>query len=154
MKIGDVARALDLSVQTLRFYEKQGLLETGKTRGGTRQYTQDDMARIRAIRNLVALDIPLQRIRQLAQTRTHSTSGDQACRSVSAQLAELTDTLQALRNNIDQALVDIQQADQLVHRCRGCQTLPRRANCASCPVSEGLGQAQILQLIWDQQHDN
>lgn len=152
-KIGEAADRLGLSVQTLRFYEHEGLLVTGKTERGTRIYSEDDLARIQAIRRLVELDIPLQLIRQLADTRRNSESGDQACRAVSGQLGEMTHRLRALGQAIDRALQDIEQADQLVRRCRDCRLKPSYRQCAPCPVSQDLDQAQILQLIWDQKHE-
>ncbi len=154
LKIGEAAERLGLSVQTLRFYEQEGLLVTGRTERGTRVYTEDDLQRIQAIRRLVELDIPLQLIRQLADTRRNSESGDQACRAVSDQLGDMTHRLRELGQAIDRALQDIERADHLVRRCRDCQLKPSYRQCAPCPVSQDLDQAQILQIIWDQNHEH
>lgn len=154
MKIGDAARELGVSVQTLRFYEREGLVTSAKSAKGTRVYEGDDLTRVRAIRTLTGLGIPLQSLQQLAHTRRDSDTGDQACRSVSAQLHEFAAQLTQLRGLIDTSLDDIEQADRMVTRCRGCEIKPSYAHCAPCPVSDGLGDAQLLQLIWDQKHDH
>ncbi len=47
--IGSVARMLNLHQQTIREYEKEGLLKPKRTAGGTRMYSQVDIERIRFI---------------------------------------------------------------------------------------------------------
>ena len=42
-----------LSVQALRLYERKGLLEPGRTDGGTRRYSDTDIARLHRIRHLI-----------------------------------------------------------------------------------------------------
>ena len=150
MKIGDVAIQLGLTVQTLRFYEKEELLDTQKTAGGTRIYTPDDIERVRAIRTLVELGIPLTMIKHLAHARSNSDTGDQASQSVSSQLKQIENKLMQLQRTLTETLSDIKQADQLVTQCTNCQTRPTRKNCAPCPVTKDLNHAQLLQLIWDQ----
>jgi MerR family transcriptional regulator, heat shock protein HspR len=51
--IGEVARMLDVSVQTLRLYEERGLVLIQKSAGNQRIYTQDDIERIRCIRTAI-----------------------------------------------------------------------------------------------------
>ena len=43
-----------LGVQSLRAYEKRGLLEPARTEGGTRLYSDDDLARLARITELLA----------------------------------------------------------------------------------------------------
>ena len=43
-----------LGVQSLRAYEKRGLLEPARTEGGTRLYSDDDLARLARISELLA----------------------------------------------------------------------------------------------------
>ncbi len=39
--------------QTLRLYERRGLLTPARTDGGTRRYSDDDLERLRRIKNLL-----------------------------------------------------------------------------------------------------
>lgn len=51
-----ISVAADLSglgVQTLRLYERRGLLTPARTEGGTRLYSQDDLDRLRRITELL-----------------------------------------------------------------------------------------------------
>ncbi|MFA5831895.1 MAG: MerR family transcriptional regulator [Bacteroidota bacterium] len=51
--IGTAARILDVSVQTLRLYESEGLLVIHKTKGNQRLYSQADIDRIACIRTAI-----------------------------------------------------------------------------------------------------
>jgi len=51
--ISVAARMLDLHAQTLRGYEREGLLQPARSRGGVRMYSDDDIERVRRIRRLV-----------------------------------------------------------------------------------------------------
>ena len=46
-------------IQNLRAYEKAGLLDPGRTAGGTRLYSSDDVARLRRIQELLAQGLNL-----------------------------------------------------------------------------------------------
>jgi DNA-binding transcriptional MerR regulator len=46
-------------MQNLRAYEKAGLLDPGRTAGGTRLYSSDDVARLRRIQALLAQGLNL-----------------------------------------------------------------------------------------------
>ena len=48
--IGTVARMLEVSVQTLRLYERRGLILTYKTEGNQRLYSKSDIERLKCIR--------------------------------------------------------------------------------------------------------
>jgi len=47
--ISDVARRYDVHPQTLRLYERIGLLRPSRSRGNTRLYTQRDLRRLESI---------------------------------------------------------------------------------------------------------
>ena len=51
--------------QTLRLYERRGLLTPGRTDGGTRRYSEDDLDRLQRISDLVAQGINIAEIAQI-----------------------------------------------------------------------------------------
>lgn len=52
-KIGDVAKRLDIAVETIRMYERAGIIITEKTVTGHRIFNNDDLHWLRCIRSLI-----------------------------------------------------------------------------------------------------
>jgi MerR family transcriptional regulator/heat shock protein HspR len=69
-----------LDPQTLRLYERRGLLTPARTDGGTRRYSDDDLARLRRITDLVATGVNLAGIGQILdlQDRNSQLESDNA----------------------------------------------------------------------------
>lgn len=66
MKIGELADAAQCTTETIRFYEKEGLLPVARrTAGNYRAYTQAHAERLLLIRNCRALDMTHEEIRNL-----------------------------------------------------------------------------------------
>lgn len=66
MKISELSKWVSCPVQTIRYYEQQGLLApAGRTPGNYRVYSDADVARLRFIRHCRNLDLSLDEIRQL-----------------------------------------------------------------------------------------
>lgn len=53
------AELVGMGVQTLRLYERRGLLEPARTEGGTRRYSETDISRLRRIGELVKAGLNL-----------------------------------------------------------------------------------------------
>ena len=63
MKIGEVAQACDVSVDTVRFYERRGLLPPpARTGSGYRTYPDSTVERIRLAKRLQALGMTLDEV--------------------------------------------------------------------------------------------
>ena len=66
MKIGELARRADVAIDTVRYYERQGLLPAPeRTLSGYRQYDESDVERLRFVRRAKALGFTLAEIRDL-----------------------------------------------------------------------------------------
>ncbi len=62
MKINEVEILLGISKANIRFYEKQGLLSPQRNKNGYRDYSEEDIARLKEIIILRKLNIPVQKI--------------------------------------------------------------------------------------------
>ena len=66
MKINQVEAAVGITKKNIRFYEEEGLLNPRRNAGnGYREYSDEDVARLRRIKLLRRLDVPLAEIRQM-----------------------------------------------------------------------------------------
>ena len=66
LTVGELAKATSVSVETVRYYQRRGLLATPERRYGTiRRYTDADRDRLRFIRRAQRLGFTLEEIAQL-----------------------------------------------------------------------------------------
>jgi Cd(II)/Pb(II)-responsive transcriptional regulator len=66
MRIGELARQAGVDVQTVRYYEREGLLEApARTGSGYRVYGPAHLERLNFVRHCRSLDMPLAEIRRL-----------------------------------------------------------------------------------------
>lgn len=72
MQIKELARATGVEIETIRFYEKQGLLSAPPRReNGYRDYGPEHLERLAFIRHCRALDMPLADIARLLEFAQH-----------------------------------------------------------------------------------
>lgn len=105
MKIGELARAARCTTETVRFYEKEGLLaEAHRTQANYRHYDTVHLERLRFIRNCRALDMTHEEIRSLLRLKDLPAEGcgavndllDEHISHVDARIAELLHLKQQL----------------------------------------------------------
>jgi DNA-binding transcriptional MerR regulator len=131
-RIGELAAAAGVSVDTLRYYERERLLPAPtRTAGGFRLYPPETAERLRFIKQAQQIGLSLREIKQLLDPDNCRCS---AVRDVIAErLAEVDERLQELtsfRNTLQTAL----------DRCE--QTLGRSKK-APCPVVRRLGTTEL-----------
>lgn len=66
MKIGQLARRLELNTQTIRYYERIGLLpEPERRESGYRVYGSEDERRLRFVKNARSIGLPLGEVKEI-----------------------------------------------------------------------------------------
>lgn len=63
--ISVAAQRAGMHPQTLRIYERRGLLQPARTQGGNRRYSESDIARLRRIAELTAEGVSVEGIRRI-----------------------------------------------------------------------------------------
>ena len=118
LKIGELARRAECQAETIRFYEREGLLPPAtRTVGNYRMYGDAHVDRLAFIRNCRALDMTLDEIRQLLRFRDapqqafHAAHAllDEHVAHVAARISELKKLqrqLRALRQQCEPARAD------------------------------------------------
>jgi MerR family mercuric resistance operon transcriptional regulator len=108
LSIGQIARQAGVGVETVRFYEREGLLEEPARRAsGYRQYAQDTVTQIRFIKRAQHLGFSLKEIAELLALRVDGkTSCDQVKERAAAKLAEVEQKMVELQR-MRQALLQV-----------------------------------------------
>jgi MerR family transcriptional regulator, mercuric resistance operon regulatory protein len=124
MRIGELARSVNVTVETIRYYQRIGLLGLpAKPYGGTRSYRFEDLQRLRFIRRAQQLGFSLEDIRELLEL----SSAD--CARVEKLAAEKLNLVKA-------KLTQLRRIQSVLARTIG-QCAGRKGN-QPCPIIETL----------------
>ena len=106
MKIGELAQRTGVAIDTVRYYERQGLLpQPARQPSGYRQYQSDDVTRLKFVQRAKALGFTLHEIRELLELSSRreddmgslKQAAQQKLADVEAKLAELSRIRDGLR---------------------------------------------------------
>jgi len=127
LRTGQVAKASGVNIQTVRFYEREGLLAPPKrSASGYRQYTDDAVRIVTFVKRAQELGFTLREAKQLLRLRSLGPKRAEAARSAAA----------AKLHDIDEKLRDL-NAMRAALTCLmdSCQ---RSGGPLTCPILEAL----------------
>lgn len=125
--IGSIARRAGVGVETIRFYERQGLIaQPARTGAGYRQYPDGTVEQVRFIQRAKELGFSLAETRELLDLRgRHGAEREDVRARAEAKIAD-----------IDEKVRDLQRMRaSLVELTRACA---RRGPAGNCPILEAL----------------
>jgi MerR family Zn(II)-responsive transcriptional regulator of zntA len=125
LTIGALATRLQVSRDTVRFYERKRLLPSPRrTASGYRLYSEDDTARVRFIRRAQAMGLTLEDVKELLRAQTLKTA--EQCRRVAARLRTRIEA-------VDQKIAELRAfRAELARGLRRCEKAGAEPSC--CPV--------------------
>lgn len=127
LTIGGLARSAGVGVETVRFYERKGLLpEPPRSPSGYRQYPPDTVERLRFIRRAQDLGFALSQIADLLELRVDEVA---ACGTVEAQARE---KLALVAGKMKELRRIRRSLNRLVTACQA------REPTSDCPILEEL----------------
>jgi MerR family copper efflux transcriptional regulator len=131
LTIGQVAKEAGVGVETVRFYEREGLLdEPPRSASGYRQYPADTVTRLRFIRRAKDLGFSLNEINDMITLS----------RDPRASVAEVKSCAEAKIADIEDRLRDLQRVrDALVQLTQSCDG---RTPMSRCPILLALNQEE------------
>lgn len=127
MTIGRVAKQAGVNIETVRYYEREGLLETPqRSDSGYRQYPSDAVRRIRFIRRAKDLGFTLKEISELLSLRTEPGA---SCADVKLRAGDKI-------ADIDERVRELtKMKNALVTLARECRTT---GPVAECPILDAM----------------
>ncbi len=124
-KIGEVAKRTDISVDTLRYYEKFGLLmNISRDDSGVRQYSDKDISRLKFIKRAQRMDFSLNEIKHLLGMREDPRQTKDSVRQLTA------DKLKDIENQLDDLITLRNELQLLLGLCKGSEE--------GCPIIESI----------------
>ena len=153
-KVGELAKLYGVSPDLLRYYEKKGLLHPKRLENGYRAYSVREVWRLNVIRDLRALDLPVEIIARYLEDHSAATTRT-LLEDELALLDEQIARLQTLRAGVSRRL---KAADRAYARPQGVcelQTLPpRRCHSLAAPYRTDAEMDPLLQELrrFDPEH--
>ncbi len=122
-KIGEVAQLLNISIDTLRYYEKIKLLGSiQRTDSGIRLYSKGDLSRIQFIKQAQKMGFSLEEISQLLSFRDSP-------ETVKPQIRQLAqEKLSTIESHIDELVLLRDELRELIEQCQ--------KSTGDCPILE------------------
>lgn len=118
MKIGELAAVTACAVETVRYYEREGLIPApSRTANNYRVYGREHIERLTFIRNCRSLDMTLEEIRRLLALRDQPR---ESCESVNSLIDEHIRHVQTRIEVLHQLQA---QLSQLRDQCAGSQDI-------------------------------
>lgn len=127
LTIGQVAKQAGLGIETVRFYEREGLLEEPlRKESGYRQYREDVLGRLRFIKRAKELGFSLREIKELLGLRIdpQTTCADVRQRAES-KITDIEDKIRMLQG-MKKALIKL------------TRTCPGNGPTSECPILDAL----------------
>ena len=123
MTIGKLAKAADVGVETIRFYERKGIIKRPlKKESGYRLYSPEEPARIRFVKRAQELGFTLKEIKELLDIQLkRKITGNQVKEKVEVKIKEIRQKISDLKqmesslNRLAQVCGDGEQA---IRECR------------------------------------
>jgi DNA-binding transcriptional MerR regulator len=126
LRTGELAERAGVNVQTLRYYERRGLLAAPARRpSGQRQYPEEAVGLLRTIKAAQRLGFTLAEIEELLDLSAHRRGTGELHRRAQAKMAEIDAKIDQLAR-MRQALVAVVAAD--------CDSLTACSCGESCPL--------------------
>lgn len=127
LNIGQVAKRTGVSVEAVRFYERQGLIEAPeRSHSGYRQYPQVTVKRVRFIQHAKEVGFTLKDISELLALRQEPGT---SCADIKIRASQKIE-------EVDQKIRDLKRIRvalaRMVLKCRG------RGSLSECPILEEL----------------
>lgn len=133
ISIGEVAKRTSLGVETIRFYEREGLIEEPPRKiSGYRQYPEEVIDRIRLIRRAKELGFSLKEIRDLIEMQRSST----------ATCADVKNIIDAKVTELGQKIAELNKMKDILNTLSHHDN--RDAVAAECPLFRHLASNEAL----------
>ena len=131
MRIGELAEQAGVDVQTVRYYEREGLIDApSRTTSGYRSYGPQHLERLNFVRHCRSLDMPLADVKQLLELAgNRAVSCDVVDDIVQAHL-ERVHTKRVALEALERKLEALRSQCESGHRVADCGILEELINAA------------------------
>ncbi|MCO4755008.1 MAG: MerR family DNA-binding protein [Bacteriovoracaceae bacterium] len=123
LTIGKLAQKANVGVETVRFYERKGLIKQPSKQGGFRHYPEDYISRIKFIKRSQELGFTLNETSELLELKLDS----------SAKCSDVLERTQAKIDEVNEKIEDLKKMKKSLKRLAVCCE-DTDVSLSECPI--------------------
>jgi len=132
LTLKDMTEGSGCTPRTVRYYERAGLLQAGRSSGGHRQFTPDELGRLNFILALREAGWSLEEITALIAARDHQPSDHSACKQLDARVSQHIAALEHKIGVLTRLRDDLAATRKALAVCDECTEAARTPDCEGC----------------------
>ncbi len=150
MSTGDLARACETTLRTVRFYEETGLVEpSSRSEGGHRMYDPAQREKLQLVMDLREAGLSIQDIKDLFALKARCGSATEASQRMTATLEARVGELQRKITVLRRLRDELSSMVSVVRECSSCdQKQSFTQQCGGCDVMEREDLPRAMRLLW------
>jgi len=149
MTTGDLAKACETTVRTVRFYEEAGVLcpET-RSEGGHRLFGDNDLAKLQLIMDLREAGVSLNDIKALFELKRSCASAEEASACMSKVLEKQIEEMQRKIATLRRLREELASTLAIIQECQTCESAEFPKGCRDCDVLDRDDLPRAMRLLW------
>lgn len=144
MRIGDLAKKAGTTMRAIRYYEQLGLIApVARTKGGFRLYEEDEVRKLRVIKNLQHLDTPLAQVKAFFDERQHGRIASEVAPGIASLLQRQLEEMDGRVAQYRAMQASLRETIEILQCCSECSLEPGPDVCSRCPVITSRGEIPL-----------
>ena len=135
MHIGRLAQQAGTTTRTVRYYEEMGLIKPeGRSPGGFRCYSDQQLDRLRMIMSLKGMEFDLDQIKTILDKQSNNDTGGKLASAILSDLNSRLDEVDRQLEHYQQLKDKLRQNIQSLCNCLPCDLRLEDRLCVNCEV--------------------
>lgn len=150
MTTGDLARACETTVRTVRFYEEAGVIcPEMRSDGGHRLFGEEELQKLQLVMDLREAGLSLNDIKALFELKHKCGSPEEASQRMADALEAQIDEMQRKIATLRRLREELASTVAIIRECNACDSaeqFPKR--CGKCDVMNRTDLPRAVRLLW------
>ncbi len=151
MTTGDLARACETTVRTVRFYEEAGVLcPEMRSEGGHRLFGSEELQKLQLVMDLREAGLSLNDIKALFELKHQCKTPEEASQRLSDALEAQIDEMQRKIATLRRLREELARTIAIIKECQLCDSTEFPKRCGDCDVLNQGDLPRAVRLLWGQ----
>jgi DNA-binding transcriptional MerR regulator len=154
MTTGDLAKACETTVRTVRFYEEAGVLcPEMRSEGGHRLFGDGELAKLQLVMDLREAGVSLNDIRSLFELKAKCATAEEASACMSKVLGRQIEEMQRKIATLRKLREELASTLAIIQECQSCESPEFPNDCKGCDVLDRDDLPRAMRLLWGRREE-